>query len=138
MQLTTYGYQNPQDDDTGEVFFPSLNFDILRLDAHSHNGIDSTLLATNSVAVTTQAIASSGWSAPDASGSCNQVVTLPSVGNGGSGGAAVQLLYAAIGIEIRLTATGERVYPKIVAASTTTYTIYTNDNSQNYTAIYTS
>lgn len=133
MDLTTYGYKIPKTPDTGQTWFSNLEFDIQRLNDHSHNGVDSTLLATNAVTVTTQAIASASWGSDLGGGTYKQSITLPSVG-----ATPAQLLFNAIGIEIRVTSTKEVVYPKIIRTGASTYDIYTNDNTQAFTALYTS
>ncbi len=124
MIVTQYGYYKPQTDDTGNVFFPDMAANIARLDQHSHAGVDSAILQ-----VFTQTISSGSWSAVSGQpGTYSQVVTLPTV-NG------VQLLYDQVSIEFRLS-TGEKVYPSVVRSSSSTMTVYFNDNSKSLTAVY--
>jgi len=117
MALTlSNGYILPESGD------PNYHFDladnITRLNSHNHDGVNSELLA-----VTTQSIASGSWGATS-NGLFSQVVTLPGA-----------LQYDSISIEIRIS-TGEVIHPRIERASATTYTIFTNDNSLAYTALY--
>ncbi len=42
MILTTYGYKKPEDNDT--QFFDYLEFNLDRMDAHTHDGVDSPLI----------------------------------------------------------------------------------------------
>jgi hypothetical protein len=131
MELTTYGYKKAEPGDTGESFFPAINFNWDRLDAHSHDGVDSTLLTISAVAITTQAILAAAWGAVDATtGLYRQTVTLPTV-------AGAQLDFDEIQISMRLTSTGEIVFPKVVKLTDGTYYVYVNDNSIALTAVYT-
>lgn len=136
MELTTYGYKNPDTDDTGEVFFPALNFNITRSDAHSHDGVDSTFLAVTAIEITTQAIlpgtSNVNWGSDLGGLLYKQTITLPEVGT-----LSAQLAFDAISIEIRNTSNGERVYPRIEKNGTNGYDIYTNDNTSSWTALYT-
>ena len=123
MIILSYGYKKPQNPDTGAVFWPALEFDIQRLNDHTHNGVDSAPL------VKTQTISSASWGADLGGGSYRQLITLPNT-------ASTVLTFDAVSIEIRL-ASGTVIYPTIEKVSSTTYYIYTNDNSLTYTAVYT-
>lgn len=131
MLLTTYGYKKPESGDTGESFFPALNFNTDRFDAHSHNGTDSVLLAINAITLSTQAILAAAWGSVDATtGLYRQEITLPTV-------ASVALTFDAIAIQMRDTATKEIIFPKVVKSAASKYYVYTNDNSLGFTAVYT-
>jgi len=114
---TTYGYKKPQDNDTGLTFWDDLEFNIDRMDGHTHDGVDSAPLAK------TQTISSGSWSSLG-NGSYRQLVTLPG-----------SLTFDTIAIEMRLS-TGHVVHPTIEKVSSTTYYVYTNDNTLTYTAVY--
>lgn len=131
MTPTTYGYENP---DTGDLskgstgWMAQINFDIARLDAHSHNGIDSVLLNISSFATQTvnapagSWVANSGGSGLPSSG-YKQTVTAPVV----------------IGevnnyiIKFLVNTAGATQYQELdlfyTRASATTITIYCSDNS---------
>ncbi len=121
MIVLAYGSKLPETDDDGSVFFAALEYNISRLDAHSHNGTDSPALVTAS-----QAIASGSWGALYADGLYRQLITI-------TGG----LLFANVAIQMRLS-NGTLVYPQIERASTTTYYVYSNDNTIDLVAYYSS
>lgn len=137
MLLTDYGYKLPQKPDRGKSFFPALEFNITRTADHRHDGTDSTLLPTNAVVVTRQAIHSAGWGSDLGGGTFSQEITLPFVGSDGAGGTA-QLLWDAISVQIRDSNTGEIIYAKCVQSAAQKYMIYTNDNSADWIAVYSS
>ncbi len=63
---TTYGYLNPSQGDLSKGingWMAALNFDILRWDGHSHNGIDSALLNISSFPSLTVTALAAGWGA---------------------------------------------------------------------------
>jgi hypothetical protein len=121
----SYGFKKPQDGDRGSTFFDDLEADIQQLNDHTHNGTNSSLLSIQAITVTTQAISSASWAA-QGGGTYKQTVTLPGT-----------LTYDAIGMEFRITSSKHVIYPTIEKVSSTTYDIYTNDNSIGVTAIYT-
>lgn len=125
IQSLSYGYLKPQTGDQGTTLFTDLAANIQRLNDHSHNGTDSTLLTAASVTAITQTISSGSWSATS-NGNYRQLVTLPG-----------SLTYNAISITIK-DSSGDIVFPTIEKVSSTTYYVYTNDNSQSWTAVYTS
>lgn len=126
MVTLTYGLKRPQTRDTGSTLFTALEDNITQLDAHSHDGITSALLSTASLVATTQTISSASWGAAVSTGRYRQTITLPgslSLTN------CYPLFKDANGIGVLLT------WEKV---TTTTYYVYTNDSSQNYTAVYVS
>lgn len=115
--LSPSGLKKPASPDTGATFWTDLANAIQRLNDHTHSGADSSLLAK------TQSIPSGSWSAYGSG--YRQLVTLAS-----------GLLVSSISIQIR-DASGHMVYPTIEKVSSNTYYVYTNDNTQNWTAVYT-
>lgn len=131
MRSLTYGRQLPEKNvDPGETWFDAIDDNTELDDAHSHNGVDSPLLSgPGSSTAYRQSVLAASWAAlGDGSGQYSQVITLPII-------AGRQLQYDDISIAFRLS-TGELVYPTVLKTSATTYTVYTNDNSKAYTAIY--
>ncbi len=120
MLTLTMGYKKPQNPDTGDVFFPALENNIQQLNDHAHNGVNSQLLAS-----TSQTVQSASWAAaPIAGGVYRQLITAPTG-------------YSIDQCEMWFKlSSGETVYPAIERQSSTTYYIYTNDNSKTYTAFY--
>lgn len=45
MITLSYGYEKPQNGDTGDVFFPALERDIQRLNDHTHDGVNSPFIS---------------------------------------------------------------------------------------------
>ena len=120
MITLSKGYLLPQPPDTGDKFFPAMEFNIQRLNNHTHNGTDSQLLSS-----TSQTILAANWSAaPIGGGIYRQLVTVPTGFN-----------YDVCQIWFKLS-TGEYVYPSVEKQSTTQYYVYTNDNTLEYTAYY--
>lgn len=123
MITLSMGFQEPQNGDTGDIFYPALAANLVQLNNHNHDGVSSQLLTT-----TTQNIAAGSWSAAPAGGGLYvQTVTLPT--------SPVGLSYDVVQIWFKLS-TGELVYPTIERVSTTQYKIYTIDNTLNYIANY--
>ncbi len=134
MLTGSYGFYIPENNDTGEVFFPDMVTNLDRLDKHVHNGSSGPKL------VKTQAISAAAWIATSG-GTYRQVVTLPNTGStytkpdGTSGSDSVQLDYDSIIMHFRLS-TGEAVYPTVEKLTANTYYVYTNDNTLALVASY--
>ena len=115
------GFYKPANPDTGDVFFPAISNNWQLVNDHTHDGVN-----TNLVAVKTQSIPSANW-APGlgvAAYLYTQTITMPS-----------PYLYASTQIEFRLS-TGDIVYPTVTSSSSNTYIVTTTDNTKTYTAIY--
>lgn len=120
MLTLSYGYKKPENPDTGDVVFPALANDIQQVNDHAHNGTDSAPLATQ-----TASIASGSWvAAPIGGGLYRQAISMPT-----------GLTYDVAEIWFKLS-TGEVVYPTVEKISSSSYYVYTNDNSLTYTAYY--
>lgn len=118
MQTLSYGYKKPANPDTGDLWFPALELDIQMLNDHTHNGVDSAPLATSQ-----QSALAANWVATSG-GTYRQLMTMPT-----------GLLYDSSQIWVRRS-TGEQAYPTVEKVSSTTFYIYTNDNSLAYTVNY--
>lgn len=123
MLTLSYGYKKPVDGDKGQTLFDALEADIQQLNDHAHNGTNSAKLTTAAVDVVTAAIASGDW-VLDANGHYKQTKTLPGT-----------LEYDEIIIIMRDTS-GNQVFPTIEKVSSTSYRVWTIDNSVGYTAVY--
>lgn len=122
MKTLTYGYLKPELDDTGDVFFPAMEQDIQQFNDHKHDGVTGSPNTPVS-----QTITSAGWAAVAGKvDTYSQLVTMPT-----------NLFYDTSVINLRLSS-GEPVYLSIVRTSTTTYTIFSNDNTLNLIAEYSS
>src|SRR3990167_5322629 len=116
MAITTltYGIQAPSDGDLGTVIFPAINANLIQIDAHTHDGITSSLLTRTSVASVAQAITAAGW-ALVSNGIYKQTVTLPA-----------GFSYDTISITFRLASSGDPFFPTVVKLTSTTYEVYIN------------
>jgi hypothetical protein len=123
----SYGYKKPQDGDKGSTFWDDLEFDIQRLNDHSHNGTDSALLASGNVTATTQAILAAGW-VSQGGGLYRQLVTMPVL--------PTAMTFDNYWIVARDTTTKAQIYAAIEKVSATTFYIYINDNSKDLTLYY--
>lgn len=120
MQTLSYGYKLPSNPDTGDQFYPAMEFNIQRLNDHSHNGTDSAPLGT-----VTQNVLDTDWvAAPIGGGLYRQLVTIPD-----------PFTYDVCAIFFKLSS-GEYVYPSIERVTNKTYYVYTNDNTLTYVAYY--
>ncbi len=125
MLTLSYGYLKPQTGDKGSIFFPALEADIQQLNDHTHNGSNSALIASGSIAATTQALLSADWVDQ---GNClfRQLVAMPGA-----------MKYDNFSMLAKLTTSGEQWYPSIEKVTDNTFYIYINDSSQDVTVYYT-
>jgi hypothetical protein len=120
MNTLSYGYQQPTNSDTSDVWMPALAADIAQLNNHNHDGITSAPLATQSAN-----ISSGAWTAAAIGGGLyQQTITLPT-----------GLSYDTCQIWFKL-ATGEYIFPTVTRVSTTQFIVYCNDNSKTLVAYY--
>lgn len=112
MSLTlSNGYKKPESGDLGTSFFPDLEDNIDRINAHSHNGVDSNKLTALSFTLLTDNIVSGDFGIV---GSKHRVtVTVPA-------GISVD----ATTIKLRDPTTKEPLYLKVEKITTTTFYIY--------------
>lgn len=118
----THGYIKPANPDTGDVWFPALATDIQLMNDHIHDGTLGNILPTVS-----QTILSSNWVAVSGqTGTYSQTVTVPN-----------QFSFDTVEVGFRL-ANGTKIYPTVTRVSSSQFIVFTNDNSQNFTAVYSS
>ena len=119
--LSPSSLNKPANPDTGLTFWNDLAAAIQRLNDHTHAGTgDASLLGK------TQAIAAGSYTTVSATqGIYTKTITM----NSG-------LTFDGVMIQIRLTSTGEIIYPKIVKASSTSFTITMSDTTLALTAVY--
>lgn len=132
MTTTTYGYRKPDDGDKAKGtngWYASLNFNIDRFDAHSHNGIDSATIPLSSFTPFSQSITAVGW-VTDSAGGYMQTITVP-IGVTEVSDYNVKFIYTA-----PVAKSGEVAYLGYDRQSATTYILYCNDNTATFTAIY--
>jgi len=126
MNTLLYGMQIPSTGDKGSVFFPAIEDNFTQLDAHTHDGLTSSKLATTSITHNTQALLAGGW-LPVAghTGLYYQLVTMP-------GG----ITYAAQRMIFTNTTTGDQLLLSAEKVTAGSYNVFINDNSLNVTALY--
>jgi len=125
MIILSFGFKKPQSGDRGSIWFPALEFDIQRLNDHTHDGINSNKIPSSSVTVISQIIPVS-WTL-NGTANYDQTVTMP------SGFTFDEYL-----VSFRKTSTGEVLYLSCSKVSSNTYKISTFDPTLDVTAIYTS
>lgn len=127
MITLTNGYKLPQSPDRGFTFFPALEFNIQRLNDHTHDGVDSEKIDASAIDSITQTILAAGWVSLG-SGNYRQLVTVP-------GGINLDT----IGVQFRIAsgaADGHYITPSVEKVSVTQYYIYINDNTVDVKAFY--
>lgn len=124
MVVLSYGFKQPENGDKGSVWFPALNFNITQLNNHAHNGVDSALVNQSNVVGASVSVPSGSWTA-DGTGRWKQTVNVPAGYN-----------MTDFSIKFLITSSGLQIYPTIEKVNTTSFTVYTNDNSLTYSAVF--
>lgn len=122
--ILSNGYRQPETGDFGSSFFPDLEFNIQRVNDHTHNGTDSNKLSSSSVQGEIVAIASGDFTLVSP-GIFSQRVSLPS-------GMSIDN----VSVQLRDTVTKERVHLKIEKFSVTEIDVFTNF-VDNFEALFT-
>lgn len=118
----SHSYVKPANPDTGDTFWTALALDIQLMNDHVHDGTLGAVLP-----VVTQSIPHASWAAVAGKvGIFKQTVTIPA-----------QYSYDTVEINFRLS-NGNRVYPTVEKTNSSSFVVYTNDSTQDYTAIYSS
>lgn len=116
------GYIQPENPDTGDIFWPALNTDIQLMNNHVHDGLTGNILPS-----VTQTILSSAWVAVSGqAGTYSQVVTVPT-----------QFSFDSVNVSFKLS-NGTQIYPTVTRVNSSEFTVFINDNSQNIVAVYSS
>ena len=122
--VLSFGYIKNQSGDKGSVFWPDLEFNIQRINDHSHNGVNSTRLDSTSIDPITQTVPNTGW-ASLGDGNFKQTITVL---------AGVNLYKKVPIIFDALTTKLLNLSCHITSAST--YDVWTNDSSLSLKVIY--
>lgn len=123
---TAYGYKIMAEGDPALTWMDDTEDNWNRMSSHDHDGSDSSLLTPNAVTKYSSTISGASWGSDLGGGTYKQTITVPSG----------VLEINDFDLMTYITSTGERVYPRIVRASATTYDIYSNDNSVAFTVKY--
>lgn len=120
--LTTYGYKKPIDGET--TWYTSHNDNITRLDAHSHNGVDSPIITKG-----TSTLLAASWSATSGqAGTYEQTVTIPTAY---SMSTIFPVFLADNGADV-----GSQLFLSFVYVSATSFKVYVNDNTLQVKVLY--
>lgn len=125
MVVLSYGFQNPVNGDKGSVWFPALNFNIIQLNNHIHDGITSALINSAVLVGGLVTALAASWVTVLANAKYSQLLTVPAGFTMGS-----------FSISVFLNSTGHMVQATVEKVSSTTFTIYTNDNTQQYNVVF--
>lgn len=127
MITLTYGLKKPETGDKGSTFFPALEDNIERLDAHTHDGVTSPKLPSSSINAVSQTVASGSFS--DQGGDTYRaLVTMP---------ALLEFDTSTMNFEIASGSDiGSRFHPSVTKVSVNTFYVYINDNSVDIKVIY--
>ncbi len=120
----TYGLEVPDAGDLASQWMQSIEDNFVQIDAHTHDGLTSAPLPIGSLTKLTSVIAATGYT-DLGGGNYSKLITVP---------ALITEINSYL-VQFRITATGERIYPSMVRASATTYTIYLNSQLA-ITAVY--
>lgn len=144
MALTTYGYLNPEIGDLSKGangWMAQLNYDITRLDAHIHDGISSAslpmsnltpyvhIVSVGSVAIATPTLAKCDAWLVDGAG-YSKLITVPA-GITDINNYNVKFIVITPAGDV-----GQTLYLGYVKTTATTFTVYCNDNTASFTALY--
>lgn len=124
MITLTYGQKKPEAGDRGTPLFQALEDNIERVDGHTHDGVNSPLLTATAFVGVPETILAGDWVAFGPTGHFRQLVTMSS-----------GFFFDTTKIGFRTTA-GAYIYPTVERVSSTTYYVYTIDNTLNYVAVY--
>jgi hypothetical protein len=122
MLTLSYGFKKPQTNDKGPVVFPALEANWQQVNDHTHNGVNSAHIASGDITKTTQTILAAGWN-DLGGGNYSQTKTLPG-----------SLQYDDVSLSFKDNA-GNIIYPSVVKASATNYTVFVNDNTLDLTVL---
>jgi hypothetical protein len=131
MVTTSYGYRVPEAGDRAKGslgWYESIEFDIERLNDHSHNGIDSAQLNVNSFSPFTATLAAADWvvSGSGYSQDASTPVGIDDISN--------------FNVKFIMTApagmVGEVAYLGYDRLTATTYRVYCNDNTVALTVLF--
>ncbi len=124
----TYGRVRPQTGDKGATFFTALEDNITLDDAHTHNGVNSSLLAVSAITEVSQTLANASWVLV-ANGVYKQTVALPGAFTD------IDKVHPTFKIKTGGSA-GEYAYLRYKRITATTFDVYINDNSVDVLVVY--
>lgn len=113
MQVLSFGYKLPETGDFGDVWFVAIEDNITRLNAHTHDGTNSSKITSSSISAVTQTVVS---------------------GSFGLVGTKFEATVTAVGItnideyaiHVKDPTTKDPIYLEVEKVSTTQYKLFTN------------
>ena len=123
MVILPFGVKQPTTGDRGSVFFPALEQLCQKFSSHTHNGVNSALIAGAYISAGAASAPSANWSLVS-DGLYSQEVDLPA-----------GYLYDNCAIQVRDSVTKEMIYPTIEKVSNTRIKIYACMNTLSYEVV---
>lgn len=123
---TAYGYKIHAEGDPALTWMADDEANWSRMSAHDHDGVDSALLTPNAITKYSTTVSGSSWGSDLGGGLYKQTITVP------SGITEIN----SFDVMVYITSTGERIHPRVIRATATTYEIYSNDNTLACTVKY--
>jgi len=111
MNNLTYGRKEPEDGDKGAQFWDALSANTVLDDAHTHDGVNSSVLSSKHMTRGAVAVTGSGWSASGTR--IRKTVTVPTGWSLSSSGPV-----------FLLNASGDRIYPHYERITATSFYLY--------------
>lgn len=125
----TYGFVKPADGDKGSTFWDQLAADLQQLNDHTHDGLDSSLIAPTAIVATTQSV--SPMTLDAATGLYYSDVTLPTGIT--FDGQVMDFVVTASGTPAEV---GARIYPSTLKLSATVYRLTVMGNDLTIKVVY--
>lgn len=123
METLSYSFEKPETGDKGSVFFPALEDNIQKLNDHTHNGTNSAKITSASSTAVTATLASASWGALGG-GFYSQTKSMPA-----------GMSYDDYGLQFK-DSSGHILFPVVQKVSSSSYTVFVNDNSLTLTVLY--
>jgi hypothetical protein len=122
-QTLSYGFINPENGDSGAIWFPALNDNIEQLNDHTHNGVNSAQLSASDIQKGSVTISSGSWTLTEA-GKYQQDVTCPTGFNMDDFAIVFRIQNSFI------------IYPSFTRLTATTFRVFVSDNTITMTAVF--
>jgi hypothetical protein len=121
MLTLSYGFFKPETGDRGSVWFPNLETNFQKLNDHTHNGVESALLAPASITKYTTSIAAASFTGSN--GVYSNTVTVP------AGITEINTYLMVCKINTAGAQYGDEIHPTMERVSATTFTLTINTNT---------
>lgn len=122
-QTLSKGYKLPETGDRS--WWDDIAFDIVRVNGHEHDGVDSEKIKSFNLNKSATLISSTNWGSDIGGNTFEQTIALPA-----------GYEFDTTNISIRLASTGEIIYAKIIKDTDSSFIITVNDNTLELVALY--